>query len=191
MIAKKPYKLCMETDIETWNEFLLHKESKTIPDEGHSITRKLCPPQDSTIPKALPDIEYVFSLTLNIPRTLLFMRMNQQQQKDHYYKKYIKMINENTHVGISIVHKHVYEHCKDGQIHLHAIIRYTTAMKIFIAGVISDFCKTYLNTLGKKYVYNGKYYYPEYQRYRAPSICMAYEQGDRIPIWETYINKQQ
>jgi len=135
--------------------------------------------------------DFFLSVTLNLPRTLKFLRSTQAEQKEMYYYKWCAILKENRPIGWAIETHHRYEHCKNGQIHLHGYIKYKPSEKHYVSGFISDLVKTYKKCIGKKEHFNLKCYFPEYQRYRDASICIQIEENERREHWQLYIEKEQ
>lgn len=130
--------------------------------------------------------ESYLEITLNHPQTKRFLAMNSTKQKALYCSIWNCIKNEFQLDGTSA---YIYEYTKLGQVHLHGYIKLPPG-NFFIAGAISDIVKRYLNLLPKKYsLYNSNNYYPEYDRYRCPSICVQYTND--ISAWKDYMAKDQ
>jgi len=138
-----------------------------------------------SIPKKIPVHSYL-EITLNHPQTKSFLKMNSTKQKSLYHNIWNCMKNE---FSLDPMNNFVYEYTKTGQVHLHGYIKLPMG-NFFIAGAISDIVKRYLNLLPKKYsLFDSKNYYPEYERYRCPSICVQYTND--IAQWIEYMGKAQ
>ncbi len=122
-------------------------------------------------------------ITLNYPRTALFLKKNSTQQKALYSKIWHYIKNA---CGIPDESPFVFEYCSTGQVHLHGYI--SLHGKYFIMGAISDIVKSILNSLPKKYcMFKEGSMYVDYERYRCPSCCVQHR--DNIDKWLTYMNK--
>lgn len=163
--------------------------------------RKIKPVQSEPLEELCPPVVTVTSntgchieLTLNYPRTAVFIQLSSEHQKALYKKLYHKVLHT---FGLQAIVSDIYtfEYCKSGHVHLHASIVYTFGHKFFIRGVIADIVKKYLNELPKKYCkYMDSSMDTKYDKYKCPSICVQYnsvECMDRIECWNAYIQKHQ
>lgn len=133
-------------------------------------------------------------VTLNLPRTATFLKLNSFDQKKLYFRRFSIMLASllNTYKS----QEHHFEYCKDGQIHLHAIV-YIKEEAVFIAvGLLSDFIKSYLKTLPVKQqvIKAGAFrYYDESKtiKYTDAPICTSIrlDQDERRIAWLAYIRK--
>jgi len=128
-------------------------------------------------------------ITLNHPRTPKFCNMTSDEQRKHYDKLFDKI---KTYLPEPLCEQHisrVFEYCKTGHVHLHACIDYKLKDIHFPMGLVADVCKRFLTTI--KQVFQERYCYPEYNRYRSPSIVCQYFQDDikRREVWIEYMYK--
>lgn len=153
----------------------------------------LCPPDSSTKEQIQVDQydDVHIEITLNHPRTHRFCNMTSDEQKVLYNKLFQKMIEKLPIPLVKTTIQKTFEYCKSGHIHLHACVIYSLPTgKYYPMGLIADLVKKYLSQI--KQVYQERYCFPEYQRYRAPSIVCQYFNGDlkRREIWLSYIHKE-
>lgn len=135
-------------------------------------------------------------ITLNYPRTVSFLKMSSVKQKILYIKIWSHVRATLNHPDVIMRHSdYEFEYCKTGQIHLHGYIPVYTE-KYFIEGIISDVVKRYLEGLPKKHSkFNEKNMYPEFHRYKSPSICVQHDnmsdpvESDRFDRWKKYMIK--
>lgn len=135
--------------------------------------------------------DFSMLVTLNYPRTVGFLRASSQVQKELYKKLLHDIKNFNGMIPYNV--EYVFEYCKSGQVHLHALLQYKTTQVYCIGGLISDFVKNYLKNLPKKYsLFKEGCMFYEYQRYRAPQIAVQYKltEDEYIEKWRTYMHKE-
>lgn len=151
-------------------------------------------PLDSTIKVPTTKTEYDnvhVEITLNHPRTKNFVNLTSDKQKVLYNKLFQRMIEK---LPIPLVQTKItktFEFCKSGHIHLHACVEYSLPTgKYYPMGLIADLVKPYLSCL--KQCYQDRNCFPEYQRYRSPSIACQYFNNDltRREVWLAYIHKE-
>lgn len=131
-----------------------------------------------------PKIEHKIGVTLNHPRTPKFLKATSDIQKKNYIKIFHNIVLKTRYSFLDkIFSDYTIEYNKDGNTHLHGVIKITTEIKGCVAGLIADIVKHYHAMVRK--CYNPKCYYPEYQRYRDPSIVVQYYDDDKS--FEEYI----
>lgn len=141
-------------------------------------------------------------ITLAYPQTDSFCNASSDKQKKLYSKLFNDMMNA-IPFEYRVTAKYVFEFFKSGHIHLHGYIKLHPDRKFFIVGLLADVAKKWHSLLPvKKYqryhLYNGKNLYSDYDRYKAPSICLQWRsedaQRDQRPAlesWIEYMNKAQ
>jgi len=139
------------------------------------------------------------AITLNLPRTTLFLRMLSHEQKQRYASIWHQITK--LPVGVTVLHnKYTFEYCKSGQVHLHGYLQLSFPHMYYPAGVISDLVKRTKRLIGKKECFVEKYYYPQWEKYRDPLICVKRllvtkdkENPDEYTIidWLQYMHKDQ
>jgi len=164
----------------TWDELIANSDDEIVQD---SLGR---PAQNSTAQSEKHIDSGYLAITLNHPQTKLFLSMTSDKQKQLYGKIWncIRVT-----FGMHCEHKYVYEFTQKGQVHLHGYVK-MPSVNYYIAGAISDIVKKYLQLLPKRFsMFNTQHYYPEYERYRCPSICVQHFTD--ITEWAMYMNKAQ
>lgn len=134
-------------------------------------------------------------VTMNFPRTPSFLKMTSSKQKV-LYKKLMRILNNS--IGMNIHEPELFfECCQTGQIHAHGTIHINHDYKV-ISVLLSDMAKSYLSCLPKKYSrFYENHIYPEFNKYRSPSLCLKYidldneEDREQSDKWYDYIRKQQ
>ena len=159
---------------------------------GHSLGS---PTPPTTVSKELlNDSQYDdvhVEITLNHPRTAKFNNMTSDEQKVLYTKLFHKMIEKLPVPLCQTKIERTFEYCKSGHIHLHACVIYQLPKgKYYPMGLIADLVKKYLSQI--KQVYQDRNCYPEWTRYKAPSIVCQYFNNDqkRREVWLSYIHKE-
>lgn len=133
-----------------------------------------------------------FELTLNYPRTPRFLNSTTTKQKRMYFEIYNEILCTFNRTRI-LSHKYCFEQCKNGHIHLHALIWMKCRKEYYPNGMVRDIVVTALDAVPKKYkAYKDANLNPEWHRYKDPYICLQYrtpEEEDRLLTWSAYINK--
>lgn len=136
---------------------------------------------------------HIIEFTLNMPHTGKFSQLMQLEQCDALHRAFrngIKRLGDTTRKykpDFVITYTHVFEHCKDGQIHLHAIIKLPKfRLGNFIYGSpVMDIVKLFTK-------YDGRNYTDKYLRYRCPKLCVQQTVTQaRLNEWLLYISKEQ
>jgi len=157
-------------------------------DDGRSASLGSTTPPDSPVP--VPDnVDIFIELTLNHPRNTRFNNMTSDMQKKLYDKIFSAMTETRPLPLCGMKVERVFEYCKTGHVHLHANITYTLPKgKYYPMGIVGDLAKRYLRLI--KQVYQEKNCYPEFNRYRCPSIVVQYnEDVKRRDVWLAYMHK--
>lgn len=136
------------------------------------------------------------AVTVNYPRTPAFIKLDQKGQCNFYNRMYNTVVKNYSALISDTNSFYSLEHCKSGQIHMHAQI--ALRGKYFIAGAISDIVKAFKLFIpkGRKYrsvsLYSESNYYASIERYRDAHIVVQHFDWDnpRVPQWETYIVKE-
>lgn len=149
------------------------------------------------ITPSAPPHRYI-EITLNYPRTATFLKYGSFEQKRMYTRLWNVIINNFTTLMRVNSSRAVFEYCRSGQVHLHGYLVIEPNTKYYVAGLVSDMVKCYLNELPKKYnkfVEKCIYYFDDDNTvcYKCPSIkiCHRTSQLDRFTEWEEYLSKQQ
>lgn len=136
---------------------------------------------------------YRLEITLNYPRTAKFLRMTELEQKAHYRN----WIDDSLEIYKGRIEKAdiFFEKCRSGLFHVHMSITMVSTKTFYIFGLISDVVKEFVFRLPKRYAkFDVLNYNCLFRRYRCPSICIQYVEGDdqiRCLHWEAYIRKDQ
>lgn len=122
-------------------------------------------------------------VTLNHPRTKTFMNIDSYTQRRCLRNLFLKVCGT-----YDCTHTHVFEFCKDGQIHLHGFIHIHT--EGLVVGAIQDIAKVFLRSFRQ---FNHKdYFNAEWLRFRSPAICIQYRENEAEQLsWIAYMNKHQ
>lgn len=137
---------------------------------------------------------YHVEITLNAPRTKAFENLLVKGQKEYYRKRYnIMLLMFKDYIYES---NYIFEHCKDGQVHLHAVWLISLSTKGSYAGLVSDISKVWLKTLSPKYstfTSSKLYWFDEDQTicYKTASckISLRINQEARFFDWFEYMCK--
>lgn len=135
---------------------------------------------------------YSFAVTINHPRSVIFLNVQSDRQKLMYAKIWQQLA-----YSCNIVTKDfIFEYCKSGQIHLHGLVVYKFVSAGHIIGLISDIVKSLLPALGsgknKRESFQEASMYSQWNRYRSPAICVQYLDTDKsILDWKIYMSKYQ
>ena len=85
---------------------------------------------------------------------------------------------------------YVFEHCKSGQIHLHAMLHYKVTCNFHIMGLISDIVKNFLRNMPACTIqFKEGFCYYQYNRYKSPPICVQYKSDKEDPEYKEFWDK--
>lgn len=134
-------------------------------------------------------------ITLQHPRTKKFLKADSKEQKAMLYRILWNSKNFNG-LRPELDSTYVFEHCKSGQIHLHAMLHYIVKCNFHIIGFISDIVKNFINNMPLCTIqFKEGFMFTKYQRYKSPPICVQYKSDTEDPeykeFWEKhYMNKE-
>ena len=141
---------------------------------------------------------YFIELTLNHPRSKLFLSCTSDLQKKMYLKLWHYMIKPYKLTMSNYESDYVFESCKSGQLHLHGYVSFDVCDMNLPLVLISDIVKRYLNRMTKRYSeFKEANMFHEWKRYRCPSIVcqLRYSEDDnyeeRCSKWKLYMQKTQ
>lgn len=137
--------------------------------------------------------KHVFEVTLNLPRTKSFNCASSDEQKRMYRVIWTKILSKQFNINDVQTNVFVYEHCKNGSIHLHGYIKILTKYEYHITGMLGDLVKRYLRCIRQCYKENRMYV--DYQRYKDASIVMQYREDTpegrkRFEDFQEYMKKE-
>lgn len=153
-----------------------------IPSEERNLPVTNSPQENSLGSKYTSIIEY----TINCP-------VNKTYDKKKYadiMSKVIKAFPQGFPVDKDT--DFYFEKCESGKLHMHGMFRCKKQFYV-IDGLVSDISKYILQAIDKRLSHNfDKNYYPNFYRYRTPTICVQYTDDPlRVLHWEQYIKKTQ
>jgi len=134
-------------------------------------------------------------ITLQYPRTVPFKKLSKEQQKDLYASVFERILMH--HPSAVKRFKYTFEHCKDGNVHLHAYIDFEFKHQISPAGLCCEITDLWLRSLPKRFnhplVGNAlDNYNSDFRRICIPQICIQFrymDETERLKAWEVYIEK--
>lgn len=130
-------------------------------------------------------------ITINYPHHTTFDKFISKKQE-----KVLENIWHNIKNTFDIspdINNHEFEQTKAGRVHLHGIISIHVE-KFYIAGLVMDMVKTISNEFpAKAWNVREANFYPLWDRYRGPHICVQYKNkdDDYIKTWGEYITKDK
>lgn len=142
-----------------------------------------------------------FEITMNLPRSDVFIHMTQEQQMNLYCRIFDRM---KLVLDCGSRTEYTFECCKSGHIHMHALIIPRDDFKFFFAGAIADivkkFCIYYTSELLKyttnitRLKYEEKCMHYDYHSYSSPAITVNYHgknATERLEYWHKYMRKDE
>lgn len=133
-------------------------------------------------------------ITITHPETISWLKMSSEKQK----KKLGLIFRYGISAIPSIYHASSmckFEFSRRGQVHCHAYLDISDALKLYPIGVVSDIAKAILENMPKKYskfvtanIHGG------WCRYKSPQCVVQYRylsEEDRIVKWSAYMKKLQ
>lgn len=157
--------------------------------DAHNIVKCL-----SNFNKEVMKGEYCYvEMTINHPRTKTFLTLNSELQRRLYGRILSKIPNLINQID---VYAKSYEHCKDGQIHLHCILRIPNTVRYHVMGLLSDICKSVCNSPTIRQTFQSSKVYHEYQRIRQNCVLTQFrhyacqEDMDRVQEFFKYMHKE-
>lgn len=181
-----------------WSEIFYESESSDLDECPASMGNKgegpliIAPRQNSEEPQSRglrPSIRGYLLVTINYPKKTTFDKMLSDKQRLVYAKIWHNIVN--TFEIDPEVKEFQTELTQLGRVHLHGILSISLD-KYYIAGIVMDMVKTISEQFPVK-CWNvvEKFYFPQWERYRGPNICVQYKTADDsyINIWNAYIKK--
>jgi len=139
---------------------------------------------------------YFIEVTLNHPRSKLFLSCTSDLQKKLYLKLWHYMIKPYQLSCKGFECDYVWEACKSGQLHLHGWMKIDIGNMVFPLVLISDIVKRYLNKMTVRYRdFKEANMHEQYKRYRCPSIVIQLRDShddnydERVSKWKLYLTK--
>lgn len=136
---------------------------------------------------AKQDSETILEFTIDIPHGKM-LRLSQEKQEA---KLLLAVRSGLEYAGFPDVFTHYFERCGDGIIHIHGCIDFKPLYLGHTKGVIESFARGILKSIdGRLQLRPDDYYYPYYERYRSPLMCIQFtDDAERIVTWKQYITK--
>lgn len=164
-----------------------------LPDTYEELTSSSLGRSSSKIPPNFQsqECDYYIEFTLNYPRTKRFENYIDLEQKRLYFRIF-NNLKAYKDIESTIGYEYFFETCKSGDVHMHGYLHIRSCNHIPIVEV-KNFAKMWLHHLPRSHSdYNPRCLFPDYWRYRSPSICVQYTAGHntkRIKEWNDYIKK--
>lgn len=141
-------------------------------------------------------LNYSFGVTINLPRVKKFTCLQSGEQKEMLMTLFKCAVRE-IKCSQFFHHVHEFEFCKDGNIHLHALLysyKSTNSDKISPRGYVQDFVKVirrYINDMLKTNYKKNPLYSDKYIRASAPYCVVQYmNDTEEFLRWAVYCYKQ-
>lgn len=128
--------------------------------------------------------ECILEFTFNLPHAKM-VRLSQDKQEQRLITTMRAGIAGESCFGEPVYY---FEKCRDGVVHMHGSI--PLKGRVFIAGLIQQFCRQALRSIDGRLLYKEMNYYPHLERYRSPLMCVQFtDDASRISHWKQYITK--
>lgn len=136
------------------------------------------------------DNHYI-GITINLPRSKFYVKKTSKEQKNFVRLVFATAINKMEKIGIGH-YKLIYEFCKDGVIHAHAMLRCDLANHK--VGIVQDLSKQIIREAEirmKRKLPIGTFH-SEYIRYTSPTVLIQYMNTPEETLrWLLYMYKDQ
>lgn len=152
------------------------------------ITADFCPSKHDPFIWNADDTFY--GVTINLPRTKELVAKTSWEQQEFYLYLINRMFKHHLHEK-PCVFKKTFEFCNDRFVHIHMLLRFRDIIEPEVEVCNIAKCIYYACCTKKRQSqYLQKYYFFEYDRYKAPLCCVQLlHHKEEFWRWQTYMHK--